>query len=181
MDLLIAVHWFMPTIVVIVIKQILYVLKCLLDWLIKMFSFVHVICIILPVLWYFPWISVVNDEFVRDPVKFSNQSTTFGQAFSDFYSGSKKGSPCNLCYFLLFNIFYVNSISVVLFCGRWSWKMRVGSCWINYNTNNCAKYIPCHWFLAHLYFLVGTCYHNLIPLLIKVEIYLLYINCHWYF
>nr|GMD58050.1 uncharacterized protein LOC109229147 isoform X1 [Ipomoea batatas] len=35
--------------------------------------------------------SVVGDEFVRDPVKFSNQSKTFGQAFKDFTSRSKKG------------------------------------------------------------------------------------------
>ncbi|XP_031114653.1 uncharacterized protein LOC116018795 [Ipomoea triloba] len=34
--------------------------------------------------------SVVGDEFVRDPVKFSNQSKTFGQAFKDFTSRSKK-------------------------------------------------------------------------------------------
>ncbi|KAK6946762.1 hypothetical protein RJ641_000235 [Dillenia turbinata] len=35
--------------------------------------------------------SVVNDEFVRDPVKFSNQTTTFGQAFNEFIPHSKKG------------------------------------------------------------------------------------------
>lgn len=34
--------------------------------------------------------SVVDDKFVRDSVKFSNESTTFGQAFNDF-SRSKKG------------------------------------------------------------------------------------------
>ncbi|XAR67536.1 hypothetical protein NMG60_11002328 [Bertholletia excelsa] len=34
--------------------------------------------------------SVVGDEFIRDPVKFSNQTTTFGQAFSNFTSRSKK-------------------------------------------------------------------------------------------
>ncbi|KAK4398410.1 hypothetical protein Sango_1316500 [Sesamum angolense] len=35
--------------------------------------------------------SVVGDEFVREPVKFSNESTTFGQAFSDFSPLKKKG------------------------------------------------------------------------------------------
>ncbi|KAB1217204.1 hypothetical protein CJ030_MR4G021117 [Morella rubra] len=34
--------------------------------------------------------SVVSDEFVRDSVTFSNQSTTFGQAFNEF-SRAKKG------------------------------------------------------------------------------------------
>lgn len=34
--------------------------------------------------------SVVDDKFVRDSVKFSNQATTFGQAFSDFSPSSKK-------------------------------------------------------------------------------------------
>ncbi|XP_030932905.1 uncharacterized protein LOC115958619 [Quercus lobata] len=34
--------------------------------------------------------SVVDDKFVRDSVQFSNESTTFGQAFNDF-SRSKKG------------------------------------------------------------------------------------------
>ncbi|KAH7546480.1 hypothetical protein FEM48_Zijuj01G0205400 [Ziziphus jujuba var. spinosa] len=33
--------------------------------------------------------SVVDNKFVRDSVKFSNQSTTFGQAFNDFYSSRK--------------------------------------------------------------------------------------------
>ncbi|XP_052208327.1 uncharacterized protein LOC127812066 [Diospyros lotus] len=32
--------------------------------------------------------SVVGDEFVSDPVKFSNQSTTFGEVFSNFSSRS---------------------------------------------------------------------------------------------
>nr|XP_016450373.1 PREDICTED: uncharacterized protein LOC107775183 [Nicotiana tabacum] len=40
--------------------------------------------------------SVVGDEFVRDPVKFSNQSTTFGQAFSDFSARSKKGKDSTI-------------------------------------------------------------------------------------
>ncbi|KAJ8754620.1 hypothetical protein K2173_010711 [Erythroxylum novogranatense] len=35
--------------------------------------------------------SVVNDEFVRDSVKFSNQSTKFGQTYNDLYPSSKKG------------------------------------------------------------------------------------------
>ncbi|KVI10522.1 hypothetical protein Ccrd_011104 [Cynara cardunculus var. scolymus] len=35
--------------------------------------------------------SVVGDEFVRDPMKYSNQSTTFGEAFNDLSSRSKKG------------------------------------------------------------------------------------------
>ncbi|KAF2285956.1 hypothetical protein GH714_009166 [Hevea brasiliensis] len=35
--------------------------------------------------------SVVEDEFVRDSVKFSNSSTTFRQAFGDFSAASKKG------------------------------------------------------------------------------------------
>ncbi|KAK3010943.1 hypothetical protein RJ639_011839 [Escallonia herrerae] len=43
--------------------------------------------------------SVVGDKFVSDPVTFSNQSTTFGQAFSEFSPGSKKGT--NLFGFLL--------------------------------------------------------------------------------
>ncbi|KAG8637761.1 hypothetical protein MANES_15G162800v8 [Manihot esculenta] len=34
---------------------------------------------------------LVEDEFVRDSVKFSNSSTTFGQAFRDFSACSKKG------------------------------------------------------------------------------------------
>ncbi|KAK7855076.1 hypothetical protein CFP56_029783 [Quercus suber] len=34
--------------------------------------------------------SVVDDKFVRDSVQFSNESTTFGQAFNDF-SRSKRG------------------------------------------------------------------------------------------
>ncbi|KAI8011478.1 hypothetical protein LOK49_LG06G00679 [Camellia lanceoleosa] len=34
--------------------------------------------------------SVVGNEFVRDPVTFSNQSTTFGEAFKNFYPRSKK-------------------------------------------------------------------------------------------
>ncbi|KAG8658060.1 uncharacterized protein LOC110610603 isoform X2 [Manihot esculenta] len=33
----------------------------------------------------------VEDEFVRDSVKFSNSSTTFGQAFRDFSARSEKG------------------------------------------------------------------------------------------
>ncbi|KAJ9562766.1 hypothetical protein OSB04_007926 [Centaurea solstitialis] len=37
---------------------------------------------------------VVGDEFVRDPVKFSNGSTTFGDAFNDLSSRSKKGTSC---------------------------------------------------------------------------------------
>ncbi|KAK6934314.1 LOW QUALITY PROTEIN: hypothetical protein RJ641_034469 [Dillenia turbinata] len=36
--------------------------------------------------------SVVNDEFVWDPVEFSNQTTTFGQAFNEFIPRSKKGT-----------------------------------------------------------------------------------------
>ncbi|KAG6637396.1 uncharacterized protein LOC122281978 [Carya illinoinensis] len=39
--------------------------------------------------------SVVGDEFVRDSVKFSNESTTFGQAFKDF-SSSKKGKGSSM-------------------------------------------------------------------------------------
>ncbi|KAL5736219.1 hypothetical protein ACOSQ2_031007 [Xanthoceras sorbifolium] len=35
--------------------------------------------------------SVVDDKFVRESVRFSNESTTFGQAFNDFFPGSKKG------------------------------------------------------------------------------------------
>ncbi|XP_059662602.1 uncharacterized protein LOC132308520 isoform X1 [Cornus florida] len=35
--------------------------------------------------------SVVGNEFVRDPVKFSNESATFGQAFHRVSRGSKKG------------------------------------------------------------------------------------------
>ncbi|XP_055822630.1 uncharacterized protein LOC129891338 isoform X1 [Solanum dulcamara] len=40
--------------------------------------------------------SVVGDKFVRDPVTFSNQSTTFGQAFSDFSTRSKKGKDSSI-------------------------------------------------------------------------------------
>ena len=40
---------------------------------------------------------VVGDKFVRDPVKFSNQSTTFEDAFNDFFPHAKKG----LCLFTL--------------------------------------------------------------------------------
>ncbi|KAF3453623.1 hypothetical protein FNV43_RR04064 [Rhamnella rubrinervis] len=39
--------------------------------------------------------SVVDDKFVRDSVKFSNQSTTFGQAFNDFI-GSRKGKDSSV-------------------------------------------------------------------------------------
>lgn len=46
-----------------------------------------------------PQISVVGDEFVSESVKFSNQSTTFGQAFNDF-SRSKKGSFHKTCVLL---------------------------------------------------------------------------------
>ncbi|KAL2483653.1 hypothetical protein Fot_45097 [Forsythia ovata] len=35
--------------------------------------------------------SVVGDEFVADPVKFSNESTIFDQAFNDFSPRTKKG------------------------------------------------------------------------------------------
>lgn len=50
------------------------------------------------VIWDIPCIfAVVGNKFVRDPVTFSNQSTTFGQAFGDFSTRSKKGSS-----FLLF-------------------------------------------------------------------------------
>ncbi|CAH1449896.1 unnamed protein product [Lactuca virosa] len=35
--------------------------------------------------------SVVGNEFVRNPVKYPNESTSFGEAFSDFSSRSKKG------------------------------------------------------------------------------------------
>ncbi|CAN4102845.1 unnamed protein product [Withania somnifera] len=40
--------------------------------------------------------SVIGDKFVRDPVTFSNQSTTFGQAFSDFSTRSKKGKESSI-------------------------------------------------------------------------------------
>ncbi|GAV85365.1 hypothetical protein CFOL_v3_28803 [Cephalotus follicularis] len=40
--------------------------------------------------------SVVGNEFVRDSVKFSNESTTFGQAFNDFSSGFKKGKDSSM-------------------------------------------------------------------------------------
>lgn len=33
----------------------------------------------------------MDDKFVRESVRFSNESTTFGQAFSDFFPGSRKG------------------------------------------------------------------------------------------
>lgn len=36
--------------------------------------------------------SVVGNKFVSDPVNFSNKSTTFGDAFSDFSSRSSKGT-----------------------------------------------------------------------------------------
>ncbi|KAM3396117.1 hypothetical protein P3S68_005123 [Capsicum galapagoense] len=39
--------------------------------------------------------SVAGNKFVRDPVTFSNQSNTFGQAFSDF-STSKKGKESSI-------------------------------------------------------------------------------------
>ncbi|GAB4846323.1 hypothetical protein Ancab_025329 [Ancistrocladus abbreviatus] len=35
--------------------------------------------------------SVVGNEFVKDPVNFSNRSTAFGRAFNDFIPRSKKG------------------------------------------------------------------------------------------
>lgn len=40
--------------------------------------------------------SVVGNEFVRDPVKFSNQSSAFGEAFSEFSSQSKKGKESSM-------------------------------------------------------------------------------------
>ncbi|KAK4369129.1 hypothetical protein RND71_012921 [Anisodus tanguticus] len=40
--------------------------------------------------------SVIGDKFVRDPVRFSNQSTTFGEAFSDFRTRSKKGKDSSI-------------------------------------------------------------------------------------
>ncbi|XP_044473729.1 uncharacterized protein LOC123202070 [Mangifera indica] len=35
--------------------------------------------------------SVVDDKFVRESVRFTNESTTFGEAFSEFFPSSKKG------------------------------------------------------------------------------------------
>ncbi|KAK1583834.1 hypothetical protein Q3G72_027447 [Acer saccharum] len=35
--------------------------------------------------------SVVDDKFIRESVRFSNESSTFGQAFGDFFPGSNKG------------------------------------------------------------------------------------------
>lgn len=46
---------------------------------------------------YFCCISVEDNKFIKEPVKFSNQATTFEQAFSDFFPGSKKGSPFIFC------------------------------------------------------------------------------------
>ncbi|XP_060191147.1 uncharacterized protein LOC132620488 [Lycium barbarum] len=40
--------------------------------------------------------SVVDDKFVSDPVRFSNQSTTFGEAFSDLSTPSKKGKASSI-------------------------------------------------------------------------------------
>ncbi|KAH6834809.1 transmembrane protein [Perilla frutescens var. hirtella] len=40
--------------------------------------------------------SVEGDEFVRDPVTFSNQSTIFDQAFNDFSPRAKKGKDSSL-------------------------------------------------------------------------------------
>ncbi|KAL3503268.1 hypothetical protein ACH5RR_037717 [Cinchona calisaya] len=40
--------------------------------------------------------SVVGNKFVRDPVKFSNQSTTFEEAFNDFFPRSKKGKDSSV-------------------------------------------------------------------------------------
>lgn len=64
---------------------------------------------------------MVGDEFVRDPVKFSNESTTFADAFSDFFPRQKKkGLLPNPCFgnmtaseFMLF--FYKCSRSVISF------------------------------------------------------------------
>ncbi|KAK2975334.1 hypothetical protein RJ640_004534 [Escallonia rubra] len=44
--------------------------------------------------------SVVGDKFVSDPVTFSNQSTTFGQAFSEFSPRSTKGTSNSFGFFL---------------------------------------------------------------------------------
>ena len=70
--------------------------------------------------WQLALFSVVDDKFVRDSVQFSNESTTFGQAFNDF-SRSKKGilykaccfffieDLCNqICKFYMFLYFYNN-------------------------------------------------------------------------
>ncbi|KAG9146420.1 hypothetical protein Leryth_011713 [Lithospermum erythrorhizon] len=66
--------------------------------------------------------SVVGDEFVRDPVKFSNQTNPFGQAFSDSSPRPKKGlnsiySPtyrvCEWNFFLLDISYYIYHIVFV--------------------------------------------------------------------
>uniref|UniRef100_A0A5B7A1Q8 Uncharacterized protein n=1 Tax=Davidia involucrata TaxID=16924 RepID=A0A5B7A1Q8_DAVIN len=40
--------------------------------------------------------SVVGNEFVKDPANFSNQSTTFGQAFNELSRRSKKGKDSSI-------------------------------------------------------------------------------------
>lgn len=60
--------------------------------------------------WQLALFSVVDNKFVRDSVQFSNESTTFGQAFNDF-SRSKKGilyKAC--CVFFLWEIFFFENL-----------------------------------------------------------------------
>ena len=60
-------------------------------------------------------LSVVGDEFVSDPVKFSNQSTTFGEVFSNFSSrsNSKKGTSLQD---LLGHMYVCMYVCIVIFC-----------------------------------------------------------------
>ncbi|KAF5949705.1 hypothetical protein HYC85_011698 [Camellia sinensis] len=68
-----------------------------LGWVLDAIVSVWLLAVILPIvgLGAFLWwagreIVQSSNEFVRDPVTFSNQSTTFGEAFKNFYPRSKK-------------------------------------------------------------------------------------------
>lgn len=64
---------------------------------------------------YVHWISVENDEFVQENVKFSNQAKTFGQAFSDFSPLSKKGATEGpVLLFLPFKSFWLCPVRFLL-------------------------------------------------------------------
>lgn len=69
------------------------------------------------------FVSVVDDKFVRDPVKFSNQSTTYGQTFNDFFS-TRKGYPWKP-----YAIFFFHSCLSNLYVqgphGRWVFKFFI--------------------------------------------------------
>ena len=75
------------------------------------------------VFWLVDFIAVVDDKFVKEPVKFSNQTSKSKQAFNGFSPSSNKGSLFNTCCHLWV------SESLLLFRG-FSIKCHV---WCYYN------------------------------------------------